>query len=61
MTIVTKLPYRINVARAKLGASLLRSIIDQGGTLDLIKMGKRSSRIRAISISTVIEKKKVSR
>lgn len=69
MTIVTKVPnlnssiqYRINVAETKLGvspATIYR--LDKEGTLELVKIGKRSSGITAASIAAVIEKNKVNR
>lgn len=69
MTIVTKLPdttgpllYRINVAEAKLGVSRATIYrLAKEGTLELVKIGKRSSGITAASINAMIEKNKVSR
>lgn len=69
MTIVTKVPeltgpllYRINVAEAKLGVSRATIYrLAKEGTLELVKIGKRSSGITAASITAMIEKNKVSR
>lgn len=69
MTIVTKVPdlnspilYRINVAEAKLGVSRATIYrLAKEGTLELVKIGKRSSGITAASIAALIEKNKVSR
>jgi len=69
MTIVTKVPdmnapilYRINVAEAKLGVSRATIYrLAKEGTLELVKIGKRSSGITAASIAAMIEKNKVIR
>ncbi len=68
MTIITKLPemsgpllYRINVAEAKLGVSRATIYrLAKEGTLELVKIGKRSSGITAASIAAMIDKNKVS-
>jgi len=54
--------YRINVAEAKLGVSRATIYrLAKEGTLELVKIGKRSSGITAASIHAMIERNKVCR
>ena len=54
--------YQINVAEAKLGVSRATIYrLAKEGTLELVKIGKRSSGITAASIAAMIEKNKVNR
>lgn len=67
MAIITKVPdingpllCRINVAEATLGVSRATIYrLAKESTLDLIKIGKRSSGITAASIAVMIENNKV--